>query len=106
MLEQERKRTMSDQSGQSLTPLELRQALLAEIEASRQAIAEFSDEELEVIVGGMSDNAKWGIGVGVGAPTLAAASFLGGRAAGVKAAQKALQGADSGLVRITSQASH
>jgi bacteriocin-like protein len=37
---------------QSMTPEETRQHLLAELEASQQAIAELSNEELEKITGG------------------------------------------------------
>ena len=37
---------------EALTPQELRQALLSEIEASQQAIRELSDEQLEQITGG------------------------------------------------------
>jgi hypothetical protein len=47
---------MSNQSEhenqQSLIPEEVRQALLAEIEATQQAIAELSNEQLEEVVGG------------------------------------------------------
>jgi hypothetical protein len=47
---------MSDQFAneeqQSLTPEEVRQALLAELDASQQAIAELSNEQLEEAVGG------------------------------------------------------
>ena len=47
---------MSDQieneNQQSMTPEEVRQALLAEIEATQQAIAELSNEQLEEVVGG------------------------------------------------------
>lgn len=47
---------MSDQfeneEQQSLTPDEVRQALLAELDASQQAIAELSNEQLEEAVGG------------------------------------------------------
>ena len=47
---------MSNQSEhenqQSLTPEEVRQSLLAEIDATKQAIAELSNEQLEEVVGG------------------------------------------------------
>ncbi len=47
---------MSDQreneNQQSLTPEEVRQSLLAEIDATQQAIAELSNEQLEEVVGG------------------------------------------------------
>ena len=44
---------MSNQpENEALTPQELREALLAELEASQQVIAEFSDEQLEEIAGG------------------------------------------------------
>lgn len=38
---------------QTLTPAEVRQALLAEIEASKQIIAELSDEQLEEVTGSL-----------------------------------------------------
>ena len=37
---------------EALTPQELREALLSEIEVSQQAISELNDEQLEEIVGG------------------------------------------------------
>ncbi len=37
---------------QTATPQEMRQALLAELEAGEQAIAELSDEQLEEVAGG------------------------------------------------------
>jgi hypothetical protein len=37
-----------------VTPEEVRQSLIAEIEATKQAIAELSDEELEEATGGFS----------------------------------------------------
>ena len=47
---------MSDQieneQQQSMTPEEVRQSLLAEIDATQQAIAELSNEQLEEVVGG------------------------------------------------------
>ncbi len=47
---------MSDQPEnemqQSMSPEEMRQSLLAELDASQQAIAELSDEELEQVAGG------------------------------------------------------
>src|SRR5689334_14437933 len=47
---------MSDQieneNQQSMTPEEVRQALLAEIEATQQVVAELSNEQLEEVVGG------------------------------------------------------
>jgi hypothetical protein len=45
--------TMSDQfENESMTPEEVRQSLLAEIDATQQAIAELSNEQLEEVVGG------------------------------------------------------
>ena len=48
--------TMSNQpeheNQQNLTPEEVRQSLLAEIDATKQAIAELSNEQLEEVVGG------------------------------------------------------
>jgi hypothetical protein len=44
---------MSDQhENESMTPEVVRQALLAEIDATKQAIAELSNEQLEEVVGG------------------------------------------------------
>ena len=43
---------LENQQFETLTPEEVRQALLAEIEATRQAIAELSDEQIEEITGG------------------------------------------------------
>jgi hypothetical protein len=40
------------QQSETITPQELREALLSELEASKQAIAELSDEQLEEIAGG------------------------------------------------------
>jgi hypothetical protein len=49
---------MSNQSEnemqQALTPEEVRQHLLTELETNQQAIAELSDEELEAVAGGFS----------------------------------------------------
>ena len=49
---------MSNQSEnemqQTLTPEEVRQHLLTELEADQQAIAELSEEELEAVAGGFS----------------------------------------------------
>ena len=39
---------------EALTPQELREALLSEIEVSQQAISELNDEQLEEIVGGIN----------------------------------------------------
>lgn len=54
--QKERKITMSDQpeneKQQSETSQELREVLLAELDASKQVIAELSEEQLEEIVGG------------------------------------------------------
>ena len=36
---------------ETLTPQELRESLLAELEANRQAIAELSNEQLEEVMG-------------------------------------------------------
>jgi hypothetical protein len=41
-----------NQQSQTVTPQELREFLLAELEASKQAIAELSDEQMEIITGG------------------------------------------------------
>jgi hypothetical protein len=41
-----------NQQSQTVTPQELREFLLAELEASKQAIAELSDEQMEIIAGG------------------------------------------------------
>jgi hypothetical protein len=44
---------MSQQpENEALTPQELRETLLSEIEASQQAISELNDEQLEEITGG------------------------------------------------------
>jgi hypothetical protein len=40
------------QQSETITPQELREALLSELEASKQAIAELNDEQLEEIAGG------------------------------------------------------
>ena len=40
------------QPSETMTPLELRESLLAELETASQAIAELSNEELEEVVGG------------------------------------------------------
>jgi hypothetical protein len=46
---------MSQQSeNEALTPQELRETLLSEIEASQQAISNLNDEQLEEIVGGIN----------------------------------------------------
>ncbi len=48
---------MSDQAEnenqQTVTPEEVRQSMLAELDASQEAIAELSDEELEEVAGGV-----------------------------------------------------
>src|SRR5690348_10314133 len=44
---------------ETLTLQEVRALLLAELEASQQAIAELSDEQLEEIVGGMFNGRWW-----------------------------------------------
>jgi len=41
-----------NQPSQIMTPNEVRQSLLAELEANQQAITELSEEELETIAGG------------------------------------------------------
>jgi Type-A lantibiotic len=41
-----------NQQTKSVTPEEVRQSILAELEASQQAITELSDEELEEVAGG------------------------------------------------------
>lgn len=41
-----------NQQPETVTPQEIREAILADLEASKQAIAELSDEELEQITGG------------------------------------------------------
>ena len=41
-----------NQQIQTVTPQELREFLLAELEATKQAIAELSDEQMEIITGG------------------------------------------------------
>jgi hypothetical protein len=43
-----------DEMQQTLTSEEVRQPLLAEIEASKQAVVELSNERLEEVVGGLS----------------------------------------------------
>jgi hypothetical protein len=49
-----KEKSMSNQpENETLTPQEVRQTLLSEIEASQQAIAELSDEQLEEIAGGI-----------------------------------------------------
>jgi hypothetical protein len=45
-----------NQQSQTVTPQELREFLLAELEASKQAIAELSDEQMEIITGGALHN--------------------------------------------------
>jgi 3-phosphoglycerate kinase len=67
---------MSNQPERTLQ--ELRQALLAECDATKQVIAEISDEELVAIVGGLDQNQKTMIGTGVTAG--AAGAVLGGAA--------------------------
>ena len=41
-----------NENQQTVTPEEVRQSLLAELEASQQAISELNDEELEEVAGG------------------------------------------------------
>ena len=41
-----------NQQPKSVTPEEVRQSILAELEASKQAITELSDEQLEEVAGG------------------------------------------------------
>ncbi len=43
---------MANENQQNMTPEEVRQQLLAELEISQQAITELSDEQLEEVAGG------------------------------------------------------
>ena len=47
------------QQTQTVTPEEVRQQLMAEIEATRQTITELNDEELEEVAGGVFGINRW-----------------------------------------------
>ena len=62
---------MSDQpENESMTPEVVRQALLAEIDATQQAIAELSNEQLEEVVGGGWDILRKCFTCGAGKPDM------------------------------------
>ncbi len=66
---------------QTINAQELRQSLRAEIEASKQAIEELSDEQVETIVGGMDQKDEQIVGIGIPAVVMAIST---GIYAGVK----------------------
>jgi hypothetical protein len=51
-----------NQQSETVTPEEVRQFLLAEIEANKQAIAELSDEQIEEVAGGFGRSHSFGGG--------------------------------------------
>ena len=76
--------TTENENQQTPTPEEVRQYILAELEASKQTIAELSDEELEEVAGGkggmMRANLKSGLANGAGflGISMLASSLFGG----------------------------
>ena len=50
-----------NQQPETVTPEEVRQAILAELEATRQAITELSDEEIETITGAGPAQSRFGL---------------------------------------------